>query len=226
MQQIQPVPKRSIIMIGICLLLFMLGLPVLFKLTGLFSFKINAIYLYFNELYFWIALALLFLYANKIEKQKFLIWNETSYPIRFYLKSIFKILLVIVIISVILGLLLKLTGHAEKSDKIIQVLKATHNNKFLILLIPLTAGFTEELICRGYLLTRLDLLIKKPTVSILISSVLFGILHVSYGTLGQIIVPFFIGLIFAIHYFKYRNVKIIIISHFLWDFLILLVQNI
>jgi hypothetical protein len=82
-----------------------------------------------------------------------------------------------------------------------------------------TAGVTEELIFRVYLLQRLELLLKNSYLAIFISTVLFALLHISYGTISNVTGPFIIGLVFAIHYWKYRNIKFIIIFHFIWDLL-------
>ena len=61
----------------------------------------------------------------------------------------------------------------------------------------LITGFTEELAIRGYLLPRLELIFNNSWTAILISSVLFGLLHFGYGTIINVIGPFFIGLVFA-----------------------------
>ncbi|MFV5702790.1 lysostaphin resistance A-like protein [Flavobacterium sp. XS2P12] len=101
-------------------------------------------------------------------------------------------------------------------------MKLFKNNIFLILFTSITAGVSEELIFRGYLIPRLEILLKNTRVAILTSSILFGLIHYSYGSLIQIIGPIFIGLVFALHYKKYKNIKILIMCHFLWDLLVLL----
>jgi len=166
----------------------------------------------------------LFVYVTRIEKQKYLIWDEKNYPLTYYLKSVFKTLGIMFIGMMIIGVLLKISGINDQSDKMSKIIQILHKHKILIILISLTAGITEELIFRAYMLTRLEMLIKKPAMSILISAVLFGILHISYGTVGQILGPLFLGIIFAAHYYRYRNIKIIIICHFMWDLLSLYIK--
>jgi len=68
------------------------------------------------------------------------------------------------------------------------------------------------------------LLLKNSYLSIIISSIIFGFLHFSYGTFIQVFGTFLMGLVFAIHYNKYKNIKIVIACHFLWDLSILLIK--
>ncbi|MGK4568498.1 CPBP family glutamic-type intramembrane protease [Flavobacterium sp. 3HN19-14] len=37
--------------------------------------------------------------------------------------------------------------------------------------------------------------------------------------------PFIIGTVFAVYYWKFRNIKILMICHFLWDFILLYMQS-
>lgn len=87
----------------------------------------------------------------------------------------------------------------------------------------LTAGVTEEFIFRGYLQPRLTVIFKNPYAAIILSSLLFGLLHFKYGTLANVIGPIFIGLIFSLYYWKYRNLTVLILCHFLWDLISLLI---
>jgi membrane protease YdiL (CAAX protease family) len=82
---------------------------------------------------------------------------------------------------------------------------------------------TEEIIFRGYLLPRLEILLKNKNLSVIISSLFFGLIHYGYGTSIQIIGPHS-NRAFGVHYQKYRNIKILIICHFLWDLIALLVK--
>jgi membrane protease YdiL (CAAX protease family) len=123
------------------------------------------------------------------------------------------------ICALIIGLSAKLIGFNNKSDVTNRLIHILQKDKLLVVFVPLTAGITEELICRGYLLTRLEMLFNKPAVSIAVSAIIFGLLHISYGTIVQILLPLCLGLIYATHYYKYRNIKVIIVCHFLWDFI-------
>jgi membrane protease YdiL (CAAX protease family) len=90
-------------------------------------------------------------------------------------------------------------------------------NHWLIFLTALTAGIVEELTFRGYLLPRMVSIFKSPAMGIIVSSVIFGLIHFGYGTVMQLVGPFFIGFILALYYYKYRNIKVIIFVHVVWD---------
>lgn len=224
MNQNQQTQKKSPLIIGISIAFILSGMPVFLYFMGLKPFPYSATFIFFNEIYYWFVLMVLFVYVTRIEKQKYLIWAEKNYPLTYYLKSFFKTLGIMFIGMMIIGVLLKISGINDQSDKMSKIIQILHKHKILIILISLTAGITEELIFRAYMLTRLEMLIKKPAMSILISAVLFGILHISYGTVGQILGPLFLGIIFAAHYYRYRNIKIIIICHFMWDLLSLYIK--
>jgi membrane protease YdiL (CAAX protease family) len=162
------------------------------------------------------------MYSIKFEKQPFLLWTEEKYSLIFFLKSVVKLMLSLFLTMLVVYFIFKIADSNIDSKKINEVMKLFKNNIFLILFTSITAGVTEELIFRGYLIPRLEILLKNTPVAILTSSILFGLIHYSYGTLIQIIGPIFIGLLFAVHYKKYKNIKILIMCHFLWDLLVLL----
>ena len=162
------------------------------------------------------------MYSIHIEKQNFLLWKEKKYSLLFYVKSVAATMGTLVLIMLMVSIIFRLTGSDIESEKMDEILRFFKNNLPLILFTSITAGVTEELFFRGYLIPRLEILFKNTYLAILISSILFGLTHYSYGTLIQIIAPFFIGIILALHYQKHRNITIIIICHFLWNLLVLL----
>jgi membrane protease YdiL (CAAX protease family) len=178
-----------------------------------------------SRILFWIGLALLFCYTRKIEKQKLLLWRDQRYTFIRYLKSISLLLLTVfgtVISFSIIFYILKLPYNSSEFEKVMNFFRG---NLFLIIFTCVTAGVVEELIFRGYLLPRLELLFKNKYLAIGISSLLFGLLHFGFGTLINIIGPIIIGFVFALHYHEYRNVKVVIIVHFLWDFILLMLKT-
>ncbi|MGH2565030.1 MAG: CPBP family glutamic-type intramembrane protease [Ginsengibacter sp.] len=38
----------------------------------------------------------------------------------------------------------------------------------------------------------------------------------------NVVGPVFIGIVFAFYYWKWRNIKVVILCHFLWDFISLM----
>jgi uncharacterized protein len=174
----------------------------------------------------WICLLLVFLYANQIENQKFLLWNEQQLSILEYVKSFFKIIASIIIGALLIRLLLYLLGgNVEENPKLKEIVAVLKTNYPLLIFTCLTAGITEELIFRGYLMPRLQLFFKNNYASIVISSLLFGLMHIGYGTIFQVLGPMMIGLVFAIHYKKFRNIKILIFCHFFWDLMSLMIAS-
>ena len=174
----------------------------------------------------WICLLLVLLYANQIENQKFLLWNENQLSVFEYVKSFFKIIASMIIGALLIRLLLYLLGgNIEENPKLKEIVAVLKTNYPLLIFTCLTAGITEELVFRGYLMPRLQLFFKNNYASIVISSLLFGLMHIGYGTIFQILEPMMIGLVFAIHYQKFRNIKILIFCHFFWDLMSLMVAS-
>lgn len=218
-------PKRPLIIGGILfsfiILLIAISSSQIFYNTKIFNEKI----FFLARLKIWLCLFLVYLYSAKIEKQNFLLWKEQKYSFTFCLKSIAKIFLTLFLMLFLVTLPLKINGVNEYSPKMEQTVILLKKNNLLLLFTVFTAGITEELINRGYIHSRLEALTNNKNVAIIVSSLLFGILHYTYGTFYQIIGPFVIGLVFAFYYSKYRNIKILIICHILWDLMALLIKT-
>ena len=224
-----PVPQntnRSAVARGILFILLLLFLISLLGTTAVLNFfglaKINPTLFFFSRILYWISAAFLWLYATKIEKQTLLIWEETKYNASFYVKLIFTIFLGLILGLYIIKIFLSLIGLLNKSDKMAELTVFFLNSKLLLVFTALTAGVVEELIFRGYLLPRFEIIFKNHWIAISISSLLFGLLHYRYGTIVNVVGPVFIGFVFGYFYWRFRNIKILIIAHFLWDIMALL----
>lgn len=92
--------------------------------------------------------------------------------------------------------------------------------KLLWVLMSITAGFCEEAVFRGYLMTRIRLLGKfnSWTVPVIVSSLLFGIPHLYQGFAGVVVITA-IGALFGISYIYYKSIWPAVIAHFFLDFL-------
>ncbi len=180
--------------------------------------------LFSSRIAIWVALAALFIYVRQIEKQPLLLWQEKKYSIGYYILSVITILLLVVAVLIVFSIVWTLLGLKKDSNSLNKIIDIFRHNHFLVVLTCLTAGITEELVFRGYMMPRLKLLFNKTYLSIIISSVIFGLIHFGYGTALNVIGPFIIGLVFALHYYKYRNIKILIICHFLWDYVVILLK--
>jgi membrane protease YdiL (CAAX protease family) len=98
----------------------------------------------------------------------------------------------------------------------------------------LLIGIAEEFLCRGWLLNefleRFSNSKKNIVLSIILSSVIFGLMHIvniSAGqtlveTIIQIINATFLGVFFALIYYKTKNIWSVVIIHAFWDFGVML----
>ncbi|HWK05805.1 MAG TPA: type II CAAX endopeptidase family protein [Puia sp.] len=218
--------KRPLILAGIIIAfsIFLLGSTILTLLLKPAHLGEETI-LFVSRGFFWICLLAMVAYAIKIERLPFLLWAEKKYALGYYLVSVIAILLILLAGMYILSQVELSLGLLKKSAKLNGMVLVLRRNQWLLALTCLTAGVTEELIFRGYLIPRLQLFFKSPYPALIISSVSFGLAHIGYGNVAQVIGPVFIGFIFALYYQKYRNIKILIICHFLWDYLTLLVMT-
>jgi membrane protease YdiL (CAAX protease family) len=214
--------KKSTLIGGISFLLLLLAITAL-SLPFLKQLNFTEVTtFYISRLAIWFCLLLVYMYSLHVEKQSFLLWKEKKYSLLFYVKSVATTMGILVLVVLVVSLMFKLSGSDIESQKINEILKYFKNNIPLILFTSITAGVTEELFFRGYLIPRLEIVLKNTYLAIFLSSVIFGLIHYSYGTAIQIVGPFFIGLVLAFHYQKHRNIKIVILCHFLWDLLVLL----
>ncbi len=85
-------------------------------------------------------------------------------------------------------------------------------------LVSFTAGFCEEIAFRGYLLTRIRLLLKSQSwlVPTAISSILFGLCHSYQGIAGMLLITVY-GVMFALLYIRTGTLWPCIIAHFFQD---------
>jgi len=168
---------------------------------------------------YWLWLGCIYLYVTRLEKQPLLLWPEKNYGVGFYLASVFGIILTLGIGNIAITYALFFAGLYKTNEA---VLGLGQFSLLLKIFISLTAGIVEELVMRGYLMPRLQLFFKKWYWPVIVSSVLFGIAHARWGTLANVLVPMFIGFIFACHYQKYRNIRVLIFCHFAWDMISLM----
>ncbi len=213
--------KRSLLIAGSVSILFLLFIISLSGVLPILHFgdaaKLNGTNFFISRMLYWICLLLLWLYAIKIERQKLLIWREKKYKVSTYLLSGLLIFAVLFAGGLIISIILSLAGFNKNSEQLSEIVTILGENKLLLFFTVITAGVVEELIFRGYLLPRLEIIFKRPYWAITVSSLLFGLLHYKYGTVLNVAGPVFIGFVFAYYYWRYRNIKVIIICHILWD---------
>jgi len=171
-----------------------------------------------SRIYFWVVVTAMVFYALKAEKQKFLLYEEQKYHFGKALLMAFLALIVIIIGTVVLNATLKFFGLSQElSQKTKTIYSLFKENYLLLIFTCITAGVTEELLFRGYLQTRIEKIFGNAWVGILISALVFGIMHVSWNNIFQVVGTFWMGLVLAFFYYKYRNIKILILLHIFYD---------
>ena len=80
------------------------------------------------------------------------------------------------------------------------------------------SSFTEELVTRAYLITRLERLLKSPTKAVVMSAAWFASYHLYYG-FGGLIYTMTLGVAFGILYLIIRRIWPFAIGHMIWNIL-------
>ena len=83
-------------------------------------------------------------------------------------------------------------------------------------LFAVTAGFTEEVVVRGYAQTRLEQLRAPTAVILLLPTLLWGVLHVYQG-LGVAMAVAGLGLLYAWYFHRTRRLWPVVLAHILFD---------
>lgn len=178
-----------------------------------------------TRLVIWGIFFIVFFYSFFIEKGSFLLKKDTRYSILFYIKAVICLYFICSIGGIVLNVIIQLLFREKISDKLFDLTSVFKNNYFLLIFACFTAGAVEEFLMRGYVQPRIEKLYNSPLPGIFVSAILFGILHSTYGTISQVVIPFFIGIVFAMFYKIYSNIKILIICHFMIDFISIMAMN-
>ena len=192
------------------------GHQIVLKLTG--SNELNRTYIFISETFLWVAQLFNYGYCALIEKWGILAYTEIQYDLWKHIKQISAILAVTLALMIPIVLFLNLFGLMKESPRAIEIKRILQANRPLLFYTSFTAAVTEELIFRGYIFSRLDFILQNENKAIVVSSILFGLLHFGYGTIINMVFPMVFGGVLSFYYWKYRNIAIPIISHFLWDF--------
>lgn len=170
----------------------------------------------FSRIIQWIILILIYIYITKYLNEPFFFWKNQS--IKWYLYLLLP-LLIFVSYAFISSLIHQLKLDQTDSKVMHRLVLLLSNNFYLVIFTCITAGVVEELIFRGILQPLFVKIFNNKLVGILLSSLLFGLMHAGYGTLMNVIGPFIFGIIAAILYQRHKNIGVLILAHFLIDFL-------
>jgi len=213
--------QKAVIVTGIVIVIL---LPFALTLPIAYSNLAKPDKVLVSRFVFWAEVLLLMLYAAKVEHRKLLIWSENKVDIAFFLVSVIAMYFLSWACALVAAIP-RLFGWHESDAVFRQIVQLFVNRQWLMLFTAFTAGVTEELIFRGYILTRLSLLIKNKYLPVIISAFLFGAIHFSYKSLREVIFAFLIGIMFGVHYQKYRNIKVLVAAHFAIDIINLLIAT-
>jgi membrane protease YdiL (CAAX protease family) len=205
--------QKVTIMIGIALVVI---IPVVLSILLLNARLNSSDRIFYSRFIFWLEVLVMFFYAGKIEHRKFLLWGEKGVDIGFFILAV-VLLYFIALACGFAANIPRLFGWREDNSIYKRLVPLFIHRQWLLVFVCFTAGVTEELLMRGYVLTRVSLLVKNRYVPIIVSALLFSALHYSYKSLRELIFAFLIGLIYGIFYEKYRNIKVLIAAHFLLD---------
>jgi membrane protease YdiL (CAAX protease family) len=207
--------RRKNLLLIVGLLIAALYFPVIGHL--LFAGRPHTIFIrYMSRLFIWSGVLVLYLYAHKVEGNDLLLWKDKKYGFWFYVASVI-ITYIVILVCMRLSYIPYYYGWREKSTVMFRLLQTLKQNTPLMLFSAITAGITEELICRGYLVPRIEMLVKNRYLPVILSALIFAGNHFAYFSLYELIFTFLFGIVFAIHYQKFRNLKVLMISHGLTD---------
>jgi membrane protease YdiL (CAAX protease family) len=169
--------------------------------------------LFISRLFIWLEVVILYLYATLVEKASFLVWwPDSEQTVSFYPASFVGLYLLGIGAGIVAKIPL-LFGLRDNRHIILHMLAVMNKSLPLLIFSAITAGVTEELIFRGYLVPRLELLFKNKYMPVIVSSLMFGLIHSRYQSYTEVIFATLFGVVFAIHYQLYRNIKILILTH-------------
>lgn len=117
------------------------------------------------------------------------------------------------IITIFLMCLLTIQGdNMTANDAAIEIMFSNESPLLIILIMAISASIIEEIVFRGGIIGYL--FIGHEKIGILISSILFGLIH-GPTNLVSFILYTSIGLILALAYYKSKRLEVSIVIHFL-----------
>lgn len=204
---------KALIITGICLPL------MLYPYLGHLFLIYNNDYLFrliASEVLKWMVLAIVYFYARKAELNSFLLWPQQKYNAAFYIKFVILLYLLVLGCGVIAHIPTWLGFHDDNSI-MLKMNGIIQRYPLLLVCVCLNAGISEELIFRGYILSRLSLFFPDKHWPVFISALIFTSVHLAYKNLGEVLFVFLFALVFGYHYQKYRNLTVLMIVHFITD---------
>jgi len=124
----------------------------------------------------------------------------------------FKKIMVYIPLSILLGLVL---GAGEyliiETNNLIPDLSVFNLLKLSIVMI-LFVGLVEEVIFRSILQTRLEIVLGNKT-GLIVTSILFGLMHSGYGSINEILYTSFVGFVIGYLFYRTRSLPLVTMIH-------------
>jgi hypothetical protein len=106
--------------------------------------------------------------------------------------------------------------NLSTSPDVLKLLPRTTPQKFLWIVMALSASLAEENAFRGFVLTRLNIYLKNWWFTILIASISFSLGHLYQGTAGTIFAGIY-GVFFSFLFLWRKSLAPCMTAHFLQD---------
>lgn len=197
---------------GIIILLATL-LAVLNRFWGLLAIADRTVLHWTLFAAMWVIVLVMLAYSHFVERGPLLVWPEGWRGWRFHVMS----LLALFAATIVLGIVNKQLGGAPDAGSAAKDAGYWDERPWLFIFMGLTAGGTEEILFRGYVQPRLNVLLKSPWLAIVGSALLFALAHFTNSGPTKMLFLFLFGSVFGFHYYRYRNLLALIIAHVLVD---------
>ncbi len=126
----------------------------------------------------------------------------------------FKIFLIVFFISVVLSLIFYFFGLNDL-EKVASTMKAVSlQEKMVSVYLIVVRVFAEEFFFRAFLV---------PVLGVFGSSVVFSLLHFSYGSVAEVLGAFVLGLVLGHYYSKERNILHVYFAHMFYNTFVLII---
>ena len=188
---------------------------ILFLLTVVSLVSVTNFTIIFLHLFlFFLSLSLLWKKSIK-ETIEYIGLGSVKTNILFTVLGLVSIYIAAIILNIILA-----QFNFNDSNKIVEIIQQLP--EFILVFGVIFAPFSEELFFRAYLTRRLEFKFLKYS-GVLMSAILFSIVHLTYGSVYEFFGTLLIGLILAIIYVRSKSITPCILIHMIFNLTSLLI---
>lgn len=201
--------------------IFLLSIIVITE--HLFSPKIHFgwYFILLMELSLWLIVGAAFLYTRVIERQQFFLWiyNKT-YKNVFYLLSIISLFALTYVLWLVAGWLAYALFGSNDFGYFFYLRKLISANVWMLLFVTVSGSIFSVILLCGYLLPRLTHLFGSKYVAILGSALIVSLFNLGSHSFYVVLYTFLTGLLNCFYYERYKNLYVLIVCHFVFNFII------